>query len=119
MDNKGLKVLDTSNTEHYLWGDNCHGWHLVKSESLSVIKETMPPGTKEKLHYHERAQQFFYILSGIATFETDGSGFTVARGKGITISPGTRHRIINAADTDLEFLVVSEPKSHGDRINVE
>jgi mannose-6-phosphate isomerase-like protein (cupin superfamily) len=119
MNNSLLKVVDSSNTEHYLWGDNCHGWHFVKSESLSVIKETMPPGTKEKLHYHEKALQFFYIISGIATFETDEQSYTVVQGKGITIRPGTRHRIINIEDTDLEFIVVSVPEAHGDRINIE
>lgn len=22
--------------EHYIWGDNCDGWHLVKNQDLSV-----------------------------------------------------------------------------------
>ena len=52
MEKEILKIVDTTNTEHYSWGNNCDGWHLVKSESLSVIKETMPGLTTEQLHYH-------------------------------------------------------------------
>jgi|TARA_B110000261_G_C12926766_1_gene294785 hypothetical protein len=47
------------NSEHYNWGNNCSGWYLVKSESLSVIEELMPPKTHEIKHYHNNSQQFF------------------------------------------------------------
>ena len=43
------------NSEHYIWGDNCSGWHLVKSQTLSVIEELMPTFTKEDRYYHENA----------------------------------------------------------------
>jgi mannose-6-phosphate isomerase-like protein (cupin superfamily) len=112
-------IIDTHNAEHYHWGDQCDGWHFVKSDRLSVIKETMPSMTMEKRHYHEKAQQFFYILSGLATFEINGQIFTVMPGKGILIQPGAVHQILNNTGTDLEFIVVSEPKSHGDRVTVE
>lgn len=112
-------ITDTSNTEHYIWGDACDGWHLVKSESLSVIKETMPPKTREQKHYHEKAQQFFYILSGVATFEINELTCNVYHGKGILIKPQIIHSIWNNTDSDLEFIVISEPKSHGDRINLQ
>lgn len=112
-------IVDTTNAEHYNWGNNCDGWHFVKSDDLSVIRETMPAAAAEKLHYHKNAQQFFYILSGMATFEIDGTVYSVTAGKGISIKPGARHRISNNFNSDLEFLVVSEPKSHGDRVDIE
>ena len=113
------QITDISNSEHYTWGDRCDGWHFVKSENLSVIRETMPPQTKEQRHYHEKAQQFFYILSGTATFEIEGNLYEVEQNKGMLIQPGTRHRISNRTATDLEFLVISQPHAHGDRINLE
>ena len=119
MENELFEIVDTVNSEHYKWGDKCDGWHFVKSDSLSVIKETMPPTTKEALHYHDKAQQFFYILSGIATFEINGLVYNVGQNRGICIKPGIKHRISNNSDTDLEFIVVSEPKSHGDRVNID
>ena len=33
--------------------------------------------------------------------------------------PGTAHQAINDSDADVEFLVVSTPPSHGDRIPVD
>jgi hypothetical protein len=54
-----MTIKNTDNSEHYIWGENCDGWHLLKSDSLSVIQEKMPPGTKESLHFHSKAQQFF------------------------------------------------------------
>lgn len=57
-----MKVKNTDNAEHYIWGENCDGWHLLKSDSLSVIQEKMPPGTKESLHFHSKAQQVNYTM---------------------------------------------------------
>ncbi len=68
---------DKKSSEHYTWGQNCDGWHLLKTNSLSVIQERMPPNTSEALHYHQKAQQFFYILLGQATFEMEGEIFEV------------------------------------------
>lgn len=118
MENKQLEIIDTTNSEQYIWGENCIGWHFVKSASLSVIRESMPPMTQEKLHYHENAQQFFYILSGKATFEISGSRYHVNENKGILIAAEVRHRILNETDRLLEFLVISEPRSHADRIDL-
>ncbi len=111
-------ITSTENAEHYTWGAQCDGWHLLRSDSLSVIQERMPPGTAEQLHYHERAQQVFFILSGTATFEVEGELLTVNAGQSIHIKPNTKHRILNNYTEDLHFLVISEPKSHGDRVNL-
>lgn len=106
------------NAEHYTWGDGCIGWHLLKTDSLSVIQEKMPPGTSEQLHFHNHAQQLFYILSGVATFEIDGHAVVIKAKESIHIPKITKHCISNKSDLDLEFLVISEPKSHGDRQNL-
>ena len=31
--------------EHYTWGDDCHGWTFVDTDTLSVKQELMPPDT--------------------------------------------------------------------------
>ncbi len=54
-----MKVTSKQNSEHYVWGNNCDGWHLLKTDSLSIIQENMPPNTHENLHFHSHAQQFF------------------------------------------------------------
>ncbi|WP_375468011.1 hypothetical protein [uncultured Nostoc sp.] len=61
-------MINKDTADHYLWGNNCDGWHLVKQLELSVIHELMPPGTFEVRHYHQRClrratptHQFFFI----------------------------------------------------------
>jgi mannose-6-phosphate isomerase-like protein (cupin superfamily) len=104
---------------HYQWGDACDGWTLLEEASLSVKLERMPPGTAEVTHYHERARQFFFILKGEAIFEIDDKTSTLKTGEGIHVRPGNRHRILNNAQEDLEFILSSQPSTTGDRINCE
>jgi mannose-6-phosphate isomerase-like protein (cupin superfamily) len=103
---------------HYIWGGNCDGWSLLETDSLSIIEERIPAGGGEVMHYHEKAQQLFYILDGEAMFESGGVTTVVGKGEAYHVRPGARHRIWNQGPVDLHFLVVSEPKSHGDRVNV-
>ncbi|MGV3764462.1 cupin domain-containing protein [Parapedobacter sp.] len=111
-------IKDIQNSRHYHWGNLCDGWHLLDSPTLSVIRERMPPGTSETLHYHRQAQQFFFILRGVATFEVEGEIVEVGEGQGFHVLPKRKHRILNNADKALEFIVISEPKSHGDRVDL-
>ena len=108
----------TQNSEHYTWNKNCSGWHLVKSQDLSIIEELMPPETMEVKHYHELTQQFFYILKGIATFLVEDETIEVRAREGIHIKPMIKHQIKNLSNENLEFLVISQPTSRGDRIEV-
>ncbi|WP_138497650.1 cupin domain-containing protein [Nostoc sp. PA-18-2419] len=109
-------MISKETAEHYIWGNNCHGWHLVKHPDLSVIQELMPQGTFEAKHYHQRSHQFFFILSGKATLEIDGYRQVVFQHQGVEVPPNIPHQIFNEGYCDLEFLVISQPPSHGDRI---
>ncbi|MEZ5427959.1 MAG: cupin domain-containing protein [Pyrinomonadaceae bacterium] len=111
-------IADRSNAEHYFWGEDCEGWHLLKSEALSVIEEKVPPGRSEKRHFHARARQFFYILSGNAVLEIDGKKFEMTAGQSIEVPPGARHQFINQSDEAVEFLVISAPPTGDDRTDL-
>jgi mannose-6-phosphate isomerase-like protein (cupin superfamily) len=111
-------VISRANAEHYVWGKQSDGWHLVRDAKLSVIEEQMQPGTAEVLHYHQVAQQFFYILSGEAVMEIDGRDFRLAEGEGIHIPQGALHRIRNESASAIRFLVISQPQGLGDRVLV-
>lgn len=111
-------IKSINNSEHYKWGDNCDGWFLLNKPNLSVIQEKMPPGTSEHRHFHTHSQQLFYILSGTATIEIDGSLFKLDIGESLHIEKGSNHYIANLEKIPLEFLVISEPHSHGDRTNI-
>jgi mannose-6-phosphate isomerase-like protein (cupin superfamily) len=108
-------AVSRENGEHYVWGDGCDGGHLMKSEELSVLEERMPPGTAEVRHWHRRAQQFFYVLSGRATMEIDGKMVEVGAGEGVHIPAGVAHQMKNESGEEARFLVISQPRTHGDR----
>jgi mannose-6-phosphate isomerase-like protein (cupin superfamily) len=111
--------IDRRTAEHYVWGEGeCDGWFLEKRSDLHVIEERLPPGAGEKTHVHQRAGQFFYVLAGSARFTVDGRSVTLAQGQGISIAPGTPHRVENPGTDDLSLLVISHPPSHGDRVDL-
>ena len=116
---ENIKIINTGNAEHYNWGNMCDGWHLLKREELSIIREKMPPGTSEVKHYHEKSLQFFFILSGEASMEVRDKRFSLHSFDGIEIPPLIAHKISNESNQELNFIVVSNPKSHGDRIPAE
>ncbi|GLR72226.1 cupin domain-containing protein [Agaribacter marinus] len=111
-------MIQKDNAEHYKWGNNCDGWHLVKSREMSVIQERMPPGTFESRHYHEFSNQFFFVLSGEAELELNGIIHNLTSQQGLHVPKGMPHQIKNNGFNALEFIVTSVPISHGDRIEV-
>jgi mannose-6-phosphate isomerase-like protein (cupin superfamily) len=108
-------AIDRGSANHYVWGDGCDSWHLVRHNRLSVIAERMPPGTAESRHLHRVAEQFFFVLTGELTIEREGEVVTLAPGTGLSIPAGTAHEVQNRGSAAVEFLAISQPSSHGDR----
>ncbi|WP_370897604.1 cupin domain-containing protein [Chryseobacterium gossypii] len=111
-------IISKVNAEHYTWGDHCDSWVLKDTPGLSVKQEKMPSGTSEKRHYHNNAEQLFYILNGKAVFYMEEEKFFVNTGESISIMPKQKHYISNESAEDLEFLVISNPSTERDRIEI-
>jgi mannose-6-phosphate isomerase-like protein (cupin superfamily) len=110
-------LVSHATAERYGWGEACHAWFLLRSATLHVIEESMPPGASEVEHYHRRATQFFYVLHGELSMR-DGKGVTrIPAGHGVAVAPGRPHQATNASADDVRFLVISSPPSHGDRVD--
>src|SRR5262249_51262153 len=103
--------VSPASAPHYTWGDGCEGWHLVRSDPLSVILERMPPGTSEVRHRHAHALQFFYVLSGQLEIEVDGVEHTLDVGIGLELRPRVPHQVFNRGAIAADFLVISQPPS--------
>ena len=112
-----ISAISKATAEHYTWGNGCDGWHLVNNPQLSVIQELMPAGTAEVRHFHNHAQQFFYVLAGKAAMEVDGRTMVLGAGEGTWIPAGVSHQMRNDSADEVHFLVISQPPSHGDREN--
>jgi mannose-6-phosphate isomerase-like protein (cupin superfamily) len=111
-------VISIENAEHYIWGEMCDGWHLLKRDEMSVIQERVPAGAAEVMHYHNLARQFFYILEGEGTMVFEDHEVKMTMGQGLEIPPQMKHQFMNQSDTDVHFLVVSIPNTRGDRVNL-
>jgi mannose-6-phosphate isomerase-like protein (cupin superfamily) len=109
-------VISRNSARYYQWGKGCHAWHLVKRDELSVIHEQMSSGASETRHYHAKARQFFFVISGTARIEVAGKAEVLRRHEGAEIAPGVLHQIANASEEDLEFIVISHPASQADRV---
>ena len=104
-------------SQYAKWGAGCEAFTLLDTDGLSMKQEVMPANTEEQLHYHEQAQQYFFILNGEAVFEVKGVIIQVYKGEGIHIAATTPHRIMNKQSNTLEFLVCSQPSTQNDRFN--
>jgi mannose-6-phosphate isomerase-like protein (cupin superfamily) len=113
-----MPVTTRSTAEHYTWGDACDGWRHLALEELSVIEERIPPGRGEVAHFHDRARQLFYVLSGRLALETAGEVVEIAGGESFEVPPAVVHRVHNPFADDAVFLVISCPSTTRDRTNV-
>lgn len=105
-----VPLISQATAPHDVWGDRCDGWRLVQDDRLSVIHERMPPHVTELRHHHRAARPFFVVLSGSATMEHGDECVELRSGEGLEIVPGMLHRIRDASERDIEFLVVSAPR---------
>src|SRR5690349_20399796 len=93
--------ISIDNAEHYVWGQICDGWYLVKRAEMSVIQERVPAGSAEVTHYHERARQFFYILEGEGTLSFEDHEVILQKGQGLEIQPMIKHQFKNNSSLDV------------------
>jgi mannose-6-phosphate isomerase-like protein (cupin superfamily) len=49
--------------------------------------------------------------------EVEGKTMLLPAGSGVRVLPGKRHQIRNPSSSPVRFLVISHPRSHGDRID--
>jgi mannose-6-phosphate isomerase-like protein (cupin superfamily) len=112
------KAINKATARHYSWGHNCDSWILAGTPGLSIKQELMSAGTKEQMHFHTHARQFFFILKGAATFYLEQQKEIVIEQQGLLIEPMTKHFIANKTSEPLEFLVISQPSTDYDRTNI-
>lgn len=107
--------ISRNSAPHYTWGGDCDGWRFVDRKELSVIYERMPPGRSEVRHFHSKASQLFFVLSGNLTIEVDGETFRVNVGEAVEVVATRPHQVLNDSDEAAEFLVISQPTTRDDR----
>jgi len=114
-----MMIVSRSSAEHYNWGEGCDGWLLLPRDDLLVIQERMPPDAFEVRHFHSKARQFFFVLSGELTMEVEGTQHLIPASHGIEIPPLEGHRAMNVGEVEVNFMVISSPTTRGDRTDCD
>ena len=115
-----MEIISSKQTaEHYTWGENCESWVLIKREGITVKHERIPSGAREQLQFQNAAQQFFFMLLVVATLHVEDNSYSISEQQSILVYPKTKHLIVNNGGSETEFLVVSQPLTDHDRVDVE
>ena len=70
---------------------------------LQVV--TVPPRTKQRLHFHREQTEVFYVLEGQAVIELAGDELSARPGDAFVCSPGDRHSLWNQSDEGFRLVV--------------
>ena len=114
-----MTTIDSKQVKNVKWGQGCDSWALLRCPTLSVVQKQVPPGCSEVAHYHARAHQFFFVLSGKLALEVDGITHEVGPQQGLSVPPGVTHLLRNRGEQSVLYLLISSPNSQGDRVLVE
>ena len=83
----------------------------------SLAEATLAPGQKTARHFHPRAEEIYYILSGRGMMIIGEETRAIASGAAIAIAAGAPHHIENDGAQELRFLCCCAPAySHQDTI---
>ncbi len=82
------------------------------TRNQSLAEASLPAGTATERHYHQAAEEIYFILEGQGQLEIEGEERQVGPGDAILIAPGAWHQI--TASTHLRFLCCCAPPYRDD-----
>lgn len=85
--------------------------HILEKTEMNTncrmfTKITLEPGTSIGYHKHEREEDIYYIINGIATVTDNGEKRFVYPGEVVYTGDGGSHSIANEKDVPLEFVSI-------------
>lgn len=86
--------------------------HLWKQEEMSspfcrmAAVITLPPGSSIGFHTHENEEEIFYVISGTAALDDNGTLKTLNTGDTSLTGNGAGHSLANAGSCDLVVMAV-------------
>lgn len=113
-----IKLIDIQHSDHKIWGDNCNVYNLINTNKFHIIHETIPPGNKDKMHYHSPSDQFLYLLSGKIIVKLTNDTILLNQYQGIMIPAKCAHCVENEDSDSAILLTISAPGKIDDRVLV-
>ena len=88
------------------WAETCGEIRCIIEEKDGAAGEVhMVQITDAKLHYHERTDEFYYVVDGKGTMLLDGEQIELHRGVVVYVPRGVKHK----ASGNLTALIVCVP----------
>ena len=86
------------------------------AEDVAINYYELEPGESFAFGYHRHADQeeVFYLLSGEATFETEGGEVTVGGGEAVRFAPGEWQQGWNRGEEPVRALALGAPQESGE-----
>ena len=83
-----------------------------KGHFLQVV--TIPAKTKQRLHFHKKQTEVYYVLEGEALLDMKEKEFLAKPGDAFICGPGDKHRVWNKSDKDFKLVVfkINLPKKY-------
>jgi mannose-6-phosphate isomerase-like protein (cupin superfamily) len=95
-----------------------HRNSAIRNQSLAEAR--LPVDMSTTPHYHPRAEEIYYILSGRGQMRIGAETAAVGPGDAIAIPPGLVHQIANSGQSPLVFLCCCAPGyEHADTVLCE
>jgi mannose-6-phosphate isomerase-like protein (cupin superfamily) len=95
-----------------------HRNSCIEKQSLAEARLPVRRGTTP--HYHQRAEEIYYILEGRGRMRVGDETRNVGPGDAIAIAPGQVHQITNTGRRTLKFLCCCAPGyEHDDTVLLE
>jgi mannose-6-phosphate isomerase-like protein (cupin superfamily) len=82
-------------------------WTPARNQSLA--EATVEPGGETAEHYHPRAEEIYYFVSGDGTMRLCDERAPVRAGDCVVIAPGTKHKLFNTGAEPLVLLCCCAP----------
>jgi mannose-6-phosphate isomerase-like protein (cupin superfamily) len=120
--------VDIQNIDHtpaFTTKDGSEIRELLAHRNSCITNQTLaearlPIGGSTTPHYHVRAEEIYYILSGQGLMRVDKETRPVGPGDAIAIPPGLLHQITNTGSDLLKFLCCCAPGyEHEDTVLVD
>ena len=100
------KFLRRDPAEVQPWAETCGQIRCLVEEKDGAAGEVHHVEIQDaKLHYHERTDEFYYVISGHGSMVLDGEQIELHAGVVVYVPRGVRHK----AQGDLTVLVVCVP----------
>jgi mannose-6-phosphate isomerase-like protein (cupin superfamily) len=120
-----MDVISRNQTTPFITADGSEIRELLayrnsNIRNQSLAEATLHPGQSTQKHYHPKAEEIYYLLSGTGLMEWEGEKRQAVPGDAIAIPPGSAHQITNNGSEPLVFLCCCAPAyEHADTVFVD